>query len=110
MLRALLLAATALILIGGQPICAAGAPDKPQSHAKSPPSKAGKHASPQARKPKVYGTPIQPPIVKKKAGKRTKPTAMDAEAKRKADAAAARKAKADLEYRRQNPASANGPR
>jgi hypothetical protein len=78
-------------------------------------SKSTKHASPpKARQPKAYGTPIQPPIVKKRAPKKpkvngvasTKPTAT----KHKTNADAARKAKADLEWRRAHPASADGPR
>lgn len=113
MYRAFIAAAAALILIGAQSASAADSPRGTAAHSpKSQSSKSGKHAAPQARKPKVYGTPIQPPIVQKRASKKTsKPvSAANAAAKKKANAAAARKAQADLEYRRQNPASANGPR
>ena len=73
------------------------------------------HASPpQAKQPRAYGTPIQPPIVKKRAPKKTKAngvaTAKSTTAKHKSNAEAARKAKADLAWRRAHPASADGPR
>src|SRR5689334_23020548 len=69
------------------------------------------HKAPQAKKPRVYGTPIQPPIVKKRVSKRTPgASAADAEARRKAAAEAKRRAQADLARRRAHPASADGPR
>ncbi len=76
----------------------------------APPSKPRPHA---AHQPRVYGTPIQAPIVRKAHGKRShsqKVTAPDTAAQKKAHAAAVRKRKANEEYRHQHPASADGPR
>jgi hypothetical protein len=108
-------AASVLVMAEGTPLRAA--PTCDGAHAKpAAPSKSSKHASPpQAKKPKVYGAPIQPPIVKKRAPRKTKATGVAstsdaAVAKRKAHAEAARKAQADLEWRRAHPASADGPR
>jgi hypothetical protein len=65
----------------------------------------------QSAKPRVYGTPIQPPIMKKRGLKRTgAANATDPTARRKAAAAKARRSEADLARRRANPAAANGPR
>jgi hypothetical protein len=107
-------AAVVLVVAEGSP--ARAVPTCDGTHAKPTASKSSKHASPpQARKPKVYGAPIQPPIVKKRVPKKTKATGVAgtnnaAAAKRKSNAEAVRKAKADLEWRRAHPASADGPR
>ena len=103
-------AVAALILV-----VAEGAPTRASSSCEAA-AKSTKHASPpQAKKPKAYGTPIQPPIVKKRAPKKTKATGVTSAhhtvaTKRKPNPDAARKAKADLEWRRAHPASADGPR
>ena len=107
--RLFVVAAAALIVAGVTPVCAQGAqgasPPQSRPHATQPPQ----HA---AGKPRVYGAPIQPPIVKKVVGKRShapKAGSTSTTAKRKANAVAARKAKVDLQYRREHPASADGP-
>lgn len=68
-------------------------------------SKPKAHAEKQHKKTRVYGTPIQPPIVKKVRTKRGHANqASKAETERKAKAAAARR-RANEAYRRANPAS-----
>lgn len=115
MRRLLTLTVTALIVACAVPVTAgnASAGSKPQStHAQSKSQQASKAKSRVARPARVYGSPIQPPIVKKRAGKRNTAKGVaastDSAAKRKAHAEAQRKARANLEYRRANPASA-GP-
>jgi len=108
-------AVAAAVLVMTEGTAARAVPPCDGTHAKSTASKSSKHASPpQARKPKAYGAPIQPPIVKKRAPKKTKANGVastgNAAAKHKSNAEAARKAKADLEWRRAHPASADGPR
>jgi hypothetical protein len=97
--------AAALVLATAQPALAG---DKG-----APPSKPKPHTTQKHHQPRVYGTPIQPPIVKKARGKRNhaqKVGAPETAAQKKAHAAAVRKRKANEEYRRQHPASADGPR
>lgn len=108
MKRFLWVAVAALALAVVEPVPARGAPDGREAAPK-------KHTPPRtAKPPRVYGTPIQPPIVKKRAGKRTTAhgasTKQSAAKHKAANAAAARRAKADLEARRAHPASADGPR
>ena len=95
--------AAALVLATAQPALAGdkGAPS-------SKPHTTQKH-----HQPRVYGSPIQPPIVKKGRAKRhhaQKAGAAETDAQKKAHAAAVRKRKANEEYRHQHPASADGPR
>jgi hypothetical protein len=96
-------------------VAAESTPARDASSCETPAKSTKQGSPPQARQPKVYGTPIQPPIVKKRAPRKTKATAATSTskpdaAKRKSNAEAARKAKADLQWRREHPASADGPR
>jgi hypothetical protein len=104
--------AVAALMIAGAGYAPSHSMQDCEAHKATPKApKAHEHKAPQAKKPRVYGTPIQPPIVKKRVGKRTPATSTaDAAAKRKAAAAAKRRAQADLARRRAHPASADGPR
>lgn len=96
--------AAVLMLAIGQPVLAG---DKG-----STPSKPKAHTTQRHKQPRVYGTPIQPPIVKAR-GKRNhahKSAKADTPAQKKARANATRKRRANEEYRRQHPAAADGPR
>jgi hypothetical protein len=99
------LVTAALILALAQPAFAGG---KGAPSSKPKPQTTQRH-----HEPRVYGSPIQPPIVKKVRGKRNhaqKVAAPQSAAQKKAHAAAVRKRQANEEYRRQHPASADGPR
>ena len=105
------LAVAALMIAGAGyvPSHSVHACEAPKAAPKAP--KTHERKASQAKKPRVYGTPIQPPIVKKRTGKRTPATSTaDAAARRKAAADAKRRAQADLARRRAHPASADGPR
>jgi hypothetical protein len=111
MKRCVLIAVAALMIAGAESAPAAGVHEGDARKAAPQAPKAQKAKMRQAAKPRVYGTPIQPPIMKKRAGKRTGAVAAaDPVAKKKAATAAKRRAQADLERRRANPAAANGPR
>lgn len=75
----------------------AGSPPKPKAASAQP-----------HRAPKVYGAPIQPPIIQKVRTKRRANTPASAKtttaAQKKAHADAARRAQANLDYRRAHPA------
>jgi hypothetical protein len=97
--------AAALVLATAQPALAG---DKG-----APPSKPQPHTTQRHHQPRVYGAPIQPPLVTRVRGKRThaqKVGAPETAAQKKAHVAAVRKRKANEEYRREHPASADGPR
>jgi hypothetical protein len=105
-LRLFIAAATAVLLVAGAQPAFAGKPAPESSQPKSKTHTAKRHA-----KPRAYGAPIQPPIVKKARTKRGHAHAVkSAEAQRKTRAAAVRRRKANEEYRRQHPASADPPR
>jgi hypothetical protein len=96
----------AIVVLATGAACALA--DTPRSGAPAVPSS---YAPQGQSRQRVYGAPIQPPIVKKSRARRRAHPAHTANyaAERKARAAAAQKAKANLEYRRAHPAVSNGP-